>query len=172
MRFKITILDNILKRIEGTTKKSIAAISVIWLLIKVFQLCDGGFRLFRLMIPDTDRSDISIPSFSNSPWIRGAPHIGLDEDNFSTRDFTSASNLGRPGLAPPDFWRQYNLNARLCQRITVAGCTITNESRQLGQTLDNTFQNTRSRSFNCGLLWLRFKRLLKDRYWAGTKQIA
>lgn len=74
--------------------------------MKVFQPCDGGLGLLRLMIPDTDRSDISIPSFSNSPWILGAPHKGFAEAHLSTRDFTSASNLGLPSLAPLDLCRQ------------------------------------------------------------------
>ncbi|MBT3428094.1 MAG: hypothetical protein HOL98_04180 [Gammaproteobacteria bacterium] len=51
----------------------------IWhvILTKVFQVCDGAFGLSRRMIPDTDRSDISIPSFNNSPCIFGAPHNEL-----------------------------------------------------------------------------------------------
>jgi hypothetical protein len=38
----------------------------------VRQLCDGAFirsRIYR----ETVRSETGMPSFSNSPWIRGAP---------------------------------------------------------------------------------------------------
>ena len=58
------------------------------------------------MIPDTDRSEISTPSFSNSPCILGAPHNGLAADSLSTSDFISTLGFGRPRLAPLDLRRQ------------------------------------------------------------------
>src|SRR5687767_10756360 len=44
-----------------------------WFAKNVRQVCDrvgGRPRKYR----DTVRSEMAIPSFSNSPWIRGAPH--------------------------------------------------------------------------------------------------
>ena len=43
---------------------------------KVFQVWEGG-RRFLGRRQDTVRYEISIPSFSNSPWMRGAPQSGL-----------------------------------------------------------------------------------------------
>ena len=40
-----------------------------------FSAIIGGLGLLRLMIPDTDLYDISMPSFSNSQWILGAAQV-------------------------------------------------------------------------------------------------
>ena len=55
----------------GTTRKSIEAISRTWLSKEVRQVRAGGFR-GRTMYFDTEACDTSIPSFSSSPWMRGA----------------------------------------------------------------------------------------------------
>jgi hypothetical protein len=56
----------------GTVKKSIEAISAAWFSKNVRQLSDGGFR-WPTMYFETEARLISMPSFSSSPWIRGAP---------------------------------------------------------------------------------------------------
>jgi hypothetical protein len=58
------------------------------------------------MISDTDRSDISMPSFNNSPCILGAPHNELAAESLSTSDFTSGRSFGFPRQAPLDLRRQ------------------------------------------------------------------
>jgi hypothetical protein len=42
----------------------------------VLQVCEGGFLILGIS-RETDLSEMSIPSLSNSPWMRGAPHGGL-----------------------------------------------------------------------------------------------
>src|SRR5713101_8342393 len=73
----------------------------------------------------------SIPSLSNSPWIRGAPHSGLAMliSRISLRTF--GGTVGRP---PPrlDFQRQYDLNPALCHFMTVSGFTIARAFRTVG----------------------------------------
>src|SRR6478735_2808473 len=64
------------KAIVGTTKRSIAAIPSAWLRRNVFHPCEGG-PLLRTIYLATLVWPISMPSLSNSPWIRGAPHNGL-----------------------------------------------------------------------------------------------
>jgi hypothetical protein len=58
------------------------------------------------MIPDTDRADISMPSFNNSPRILGAPHNELAVESLSTSDFTSGLSFGLPQQAPLDLRRK------------------------------------------------------------------
>src|SRR5260370_14247737 len=48
-----------------------------WLRRNVFQPCDGGPRLFTIYLA-TLVWPISMPSLSNSPWIRGAPRHATD----------------------------------------------------------------------------------------------
>ena len=59
-----------------TTQRSIAAMASAWLRRNVRQVCDGGPRC-RIMYLETVDSAISNPSFSSSPWMRGAPHKGF-----------------------------------------------------------------------------------------------
>src|SRR5215469_18839196 len=60
----------------GTVKKSTDAMLLRWFWRKLRQVCDGGFRR-RTRYLLTLVSPTSIPSFSNSPWMRGAPQSGL-----------------------------------------------------------------------------------------------
>ena len=56
--------------------ESIAAMASAWLRRNVRQVCDGGPRC-RIMYLETVDSAVSNPSFSSSPWMRGAPHKGF-----------------------------------------------------------------------------------------------
>ena len=53
--------------------RSIAAMAFAWSRKNVRQVCDGGPRR-RIMYLETVNSAIPKPSFSSSPWMRGAPH--------------------------------------------------------------------------------------------------
>jgi hypothetical protein len=62
----------------GTVKKSIAAITSRWFLRKINQsLRASPLWPTRTKHRDTVRSEISKPNFSSSPWILGAPQVGL-----------------------------------------------------------------------------------------------
>jgi hypothetical protein len=62
----------------GTVKKSIAAIASRWFCRNVSQsLAVSGLLGARRSQRETVGSDTLKPSFSNSPWIRGAPHVGF-----------------------------------------------------------------------------------------------
>ena len=54
------------------TKKLIDESAFEWLSRNVRYVFDGGFGS-RVRYLDTVASEISIPSFRSSPWIRGAP---------------------------------------------------------------------------------------------------
>src|SRR6476646_4048807 len=65
---------------------------------------------------------IAMPSFSSSPWIRGAPHRGLAMliSRISLR--ISNGTGGRPPRGR-DFQRQYKRKPARCHLMTVAGLT-------------------------------------------------
>ena len=81
-----------------------AAVASAWLRRNVRQLCDGGPRR-PIMYFETVDSATSNPSFSSSPWIRGAPHNGFSLLIRRMRLRSSCSILGLPGR-PWDFRRQ------------------------------------------------------------------
>jgi hypothetical protein len=64
-----------------------------------------------------------MPSLSNSPCIRGAPHSGLATLIWRVSWRISAGVVGRPPRGR-DFHRQYARKPARCQRITVSGLTI------------------------------------------------
>src|SRR5262249_13860848 len=68
---------------------------------KVFQVCEGGLRLRTRYLP-TLVSPMSMPSLSNSPWMRGAPQRIV-----ATHPANQLPNLfghrWRPGLAATNF---------------------------------------------------------------------
>jgi hypothetical protein len=75
----------------------IEAISLAWLVRNVRQFWDGGFWL-RTIYFDTAAWETSMPSFSNSPWIRGAPQrIGLRHLADTITDFLSNLRPARAG---------------------------------------------------------------------------
>ena len=43
----------------------------------VRQVCEGGLRGCLSIMLDAVRSQMSVPSLSNSPWMRGAPQMGV-----------------------------------------------------------------------------------------------
>jgi hypothetical protein len=98
---------------------------------------------------DTVAWEIVRPSFSSSPWIRGAPQSGLarahprNELSQLLRDLrppASASTLPRPVAFDP--WR--------CQPTTVSARTTCSECRQRVHSRDSTTQNMRSISVSRG----------------------
>ena len=56
-----------------------------------------GLVLRRGMYLETVASETSMPSFSSSPWIFGAPHCGFAELISRMRSRTSRAIRGRPG---------------------------------------------------------------------------
>ena len=79
----------------GTTQRSIAAMASAWLRRNVRQVCDGGPRRL-IMYLETVDSAISKPSFSSSPWMRGAPHSGFSLLIRRMSSRSSRSIFGRP----------------------------------------------------------------------------
>src|ERR1039458_7947971 len=87
----------------GTVKKSIETVVFPWFSRKVLHVCEGGFRR-RIMYLLTLVSPTSMPSMSNSPWMRGAPQSGFSRLIFriSLRiSFDTGGGAGRAGGAPP-----------------------------------------------------------------------
>src|SRR3982074_1408922 len=60
--------------------------------MKVFHPCDGGPRRRTMYLATVDWA-ISMPSLSNSPWIRGAPHSGFSRLICRTRLRTLADSV-------------------------------------------------------------------------------
>src|SRR6266571_4364392 len=79
----------------GTVKKSNAIRSWAWFFRNVRHTCDGGLRC-RGMYFETVACETVRPSFSSSPWIRGAPQRGLARLIRPMRSRTSVPIAGRP----------------------------------------------------------------------------
>ena len=60
--------------------------------------------------------------------MRSSPQEGF---SFAMRRIRARNALGIGGRPGRDFHRQNNFHPARCQRIIVAGCTITRASRQL-----------------------------------------
>jgi hypothetical protein len=75
----------------------------------------------------------STPSFSNSPWIRGAPQRGFASDMRRISARTSGGTDVRP-IRRRLFQLQNERKARRCQAITVSGLTMTSVVRHPFQT--------------------------------------
>lgn len=110
----------------GTTRKSTDTICAEWFFKKVFQRCLVVLGAFFGMYRCTVASEISKPSLSISPWIRGAPQSGL---SFAICLIKAIWSRGIFGLPVSDllFHLQYNLKPCRCHRITVSGLMISNE---------------------------------------------
>jgi hypothetical protein len=93
---------------------------------------------------DTVRSEMRIPSLSNSPWTRGAPHPRFSVAIMRTRSRICLEIGGRPGPRWLDLHRQKRRKPRRCQRTTVSGRTITKTSAQCAQTDESQAQKTLS----------------------------
>jgi hypothetical protein len=113
-----------------------------WLARKVRHVCDGAVpRSGRYR--DTVRSETIIPSFSNSPWIRGAPQRWFSVAIRRMRTRRSASMHGLPGRRR-DRRLQHPRSRSRCQRATVAGCTSTSAFFHPGHHRRKHTQNSRS----------------------------
>jgi len=95
-------------------------------------------------------SPISIPSLSNSPWMRGAPHSGLARLILRISSRTSCETAGLPVCPRRTFQVQNNRKPLRCQATTVSGLTMTRADRQSAQAADNHAQKTRSANVNFG----------------------
>ena len=73
---------------------------------------------------------ISMPSLSNSPWIRGAPQSGFSRLIRRTRLRMSAGRAGRP-TTRCDFQRQNRRKPRRCQRSRVSGLVEADEDQTI-----------------------------------------
>ena len=148
-----------MKRIETTAAFNMASESVI--IDRKNQLFGGQTWFWRRswaffgISRETVRSEISNPSFSNSPWIRGAPHSGFAAAIVRTQLRISALTDGRPGAFDCDNRRQYRLNRWRCQEITISGRTIISADFQSFQIILNPIQNSRSRPRSLGRLTSR-----------------
>jgi hypothetical protein len=80
----------------GTTKKSTETKSFTWFLRNARHVCEGGLR-WRTMYFATVACKCSIPSVSNSPWMRGAPHRGSARLIHRIRSRTSGATLWDSG---------------------------------------------------------------------------
>ena len=96
-----------------------------WFAKNVRQLCDqmvGRPCRYR----ETVRSEMVIPSFSNSPWIRGAPQRQFSAAIQRIRSRQGESMRGLPGRRARR--RQHRSTPSRCQRSTVAGWISTSAS--------------------------------------------
>src|ERR1019366_8371435 len=97
------------------------------------------------------RSEMSKPSLSSSPWMRGAPHVGFSA---TMRKISSRTSL-LIGFLPTAFRAreiqlQYSRKPARCQRTTVSGVTRINDLFQPAQTLRRTTQNSLSTELSRG----------------------
>src|SRR4029077_6770738 len=116
----------------GTTRKSTDARQSKWFRRKARQVGDGGLE-GRIIYFETPALLISLPSFSSSPWIRGAPHRTLARLMRLIRFLMSDGTEGRPGPRGRDFQDQNARKPSRCQRTTVSGLTITTASKEPDQ---------------------------------------
>jgi hypothetical protein len=131
----------------GTVKKSMAAIASRWFRRKASQRrASSGLLVARFTQRETVRSEMSKPSLSSSPCIRGAPQVGF---SVTMRKINSRSSLVN-GFLPPtrrvrESHAQYNRKPARCQRTTVAGVTTISELFQPDHNFLSATQNSLSR---------------------------
>src|SRR5260370_751272 len=92
------------KPIDGTTNRSMAAMSGAWLRKKVRHPWLGGPRRLTMYLATLDCAT-SNPSLSSSPWMRGAPQSGFSTLIRRINARSSVSICGRPPCGR-DFQRQ------------------------------------------------------------------
>ena len=112
-----------------------------WFAKNVRQLCDllgGRPRRYR----ETVRSEMAMPSFSNSPWIRGAPHRQFSAAIRRIRSRHDESIRGLPGRLARR--RQHRRTPSRYQRSTVAGWTSTSAFLHRGHNRRSNSQSSRS----------------------------
>ena len=111
--------------IVGTVKKSIAAIASRWFLRKARQRLAGSESLGACFIQrEIVRSEMSKPSMSSSPWVRGAPQVVFSA---TIRKINCRTCFGAC-LLPIGFFTfeislQYSRKPAWCHRTTVSGVT-------------------------------------------------
>ena len=93
---------------------------------------------------ETEAWEISIPSLSSSPWMRGAPQPTFADCISRMRIRISLSIGGRPTCRRRLFQRQYRRKPSRCQRTTVSGCNMCNITRHSFTYFENNTQNKRS----------------------------
>src|SRR5882762_9781043 len=111
--------------------------------MNVRQVCEGGVRRFGSR-RETVRSATSMPSFSSSPWILGAPQRGLAAVIRVTRAAISGLTGGRPRVGRPESLVQCSRKRRRCHRRMVSGVTITRACRHPAQTAASPTHKRRS----------------------------
>src|SRR5262245_38190110 len=136
--------------------KSIETNSRKWLSRNVRQVCEGGFLFFGIS-RETVLSEISIPSLSSSPWMRGAPHSGLACVICLIMALIRELAQGRPPIFRRDSLVQKCRKPLRCQPMTVSGLTMSKWSRHSDQIRDNQTQNRRSFVLIAGRFWVRFR---------------
>jgi hypothetical protein len=87
---------------------------------------------------------MSSASFSNSPWIRGAPQSGLAAAIFRVKARISGMASGRPRRFFLEIHVQKSRKPLPCQDTTVSGLTIVKARRQSFQVLERHSKNNRS----------------------------
>src|ERR1035437_7049608 len=132
----------------GTVKKSIAAIASRWFRRKDSQRRAGsGSSVARLTQRETVRSEMSKPSLSSSPWMRGAPQVGFSATIRKTSSRTSLLIGFLPtACRAREIQLQYSRNPVRCYRTTVSGVTRINDLFHPDHDLRRTTQNSLSRT--------------------------
>src|SRR5437867_4084619 len=87
------------------------------------------------------RSEMWIPTFSNSPWMRGAPQSGLAAAIFRIRALIAGLASGRP-LFRLEIQVQKRRKPLRCQATTVVGLTMINTRCPSFQLLDSHTQRS------------------------------
>src|ERR1035438_822296 len=111
----------------------------------------SGSRFARFTQRETVRSEMSTPSLSSTPWMRGAPQVGFSA---TMRKIKSRSSWVK-GFLPPirrvrEIQLQYNQTRDLCEPTTVSGVTSINDLFQLVQNSRKTTQNSLSTELSPG----------------------
>src|ERR1700737_3651399 len=125
-------------------EESIAAIASRWFLRNAIQcLAGSGFLGTLRTHRETVVSDTLKPSFSSSPWMRGAPQVGFSATMRKIR--TRISPLTRfrpPTLLALETHLQYSRKPARCQPTTVLGVTRIRGPFHPDHILLNITQNT------------------------------
>src|SRR5215472_1659194 len=132
----------------------------------------------RLIQREIFRSEMSNPSISSSPWMRGAPQVGFS----ATMRKTNSSRSFGVGLRPTgprtrEITLQYMRKPARCQRTTVSGVTMMtacfhrDHSRLMAtqKNLSNRLRAGRGRRRFSTVNCCRSKKFSKMRFWRLRK---
>jgi hypothetical protein len=106
---------------------------------------------------------MAIPSFSNSPWIRGAPQRWFSADKRRIRARSCESIPGLPGRRR-ERRLQNPRNPSRCQRTTVSGWTSVSDSLHRGHNRRKHTHSRRSDGRKC-----RSGRASTPRWWRRAR---